>query len=254
MSRPVGEPSVPLTQARQGYGVRQLQRRPVIGSETAEFGAATQEIFLPAIGNFSNNCADPLIGSSMIYTLDVTAPGGGGYVTRVTPDQGSYFEFDILLTPQNAIFALGLIFGRGPDYGKFTISIASLLYQSELRPSGCPAGKIQPCDGSYGDDPVFFDLDTQDAYSVAPTYEVYGQLNLIPGGNVGDPLTDLTDVGNPCADNTGLDPLLGMGIMDGGPGWYRVRVQVNDKNASSTDYRCRIVRFACVRLNDTGAI
>ncbi len=255
MSRPVGEPSVPLNQARQGYGIRQLQRRPVISNPFTDFGVDTNEVYLPRIGNGTTNCNDAGIGPSMAYTLDTAAPAGG-YVTRGTPAVDSYFEFDVLLVPQGGIFGLAYMWGNGPDYGIFTISVASLLYQSELRPSGCPVGKIEPCDGAYGDGPVFKDLSQQDAYDAgAPFYEILGgDLTWIIGGEVGDPLTDFTDVGNPCANNAGNDPFSGYNIWDGGPGWYRIRFQVTSKNASSSDFRCRIPRICVLRLNDSGTI
>lgn len=252
MSRPVGEPSVPLRQVQQGYGIRQLQRRPTVTSQLADFGVDTKEVYLPRVGHGPANCNDAGIGPDMSYALDAAAPAGG-YVTRGTPAINSYFEFDILLAPQGGIFGLHYIWGIGPDYGKFTVSVASLLYQSELRPSGCSEGKIEPCDLAYGVGPTFMNMTQQDAYNAAPAYDILASdIVWIIGGNVGDPLTDFSDVGNPCADNAGNDPFSGYNIWNGGPGWYRIRIQVTSKNASSSDYRCRIARFAVMRLNDTG--
>ncbi len=230
MSRPIGEPSVPLTQARQGYTDRQLLRRPSVNA-FSEFGATTQPIWLQAFAQ-PTNCE--VIGTTQ-WVYD--------------------FSFMALLSPQGSIWQLSITWWTGPDYGKMDFSMASLEAPPTDRPLGCPPGKIQPWDQAYGDALVYIQPvgSFQDFYSVTETQELVGGqgiLQIVVGGSLGDPLTDLNEIGNVCANNTGADPYTLVNVMDGGPGWYRFLLQINGKNASSTGYRFRISSAALVRLDD----
>lgn len=255
MSKPIVEPSTPLGLARQGFNIRELQRRPVYPGLSQTLGGVTQTIYLPLIGN-SPNTDDCLTqsssASSMNWQVDVTAPGGG-YVTRDVPADESCFTFMAQMWPTGSVWGLTYVYGVGPDYGMFDISVASLVYESSERQTGCPAGKIQGWDEAYGPELNYMLLATQDAYDASPAYQpLNGDDPFVIGGDPGDPLTDFTDVGNPCADNVGHDQFTGFNMWDGGPGWYRFRFQVNGKNASSSDYRCRITHIGLIRLDDAG--
>jgi len=250
VSRPIIEPGVPLGQARQGYDIRQLQRRPARNG-IADFGTTTQEIHLPAFANVTNGD----VSTGVAWVWDFTT-WSGGYVTRSTsPSDGDHFSFMALLSPQGSIWQFSYTYWIGPDYGKVMSSIASLGYELSGRPSGCPQGKIQPWDVGYGDALVYLSPSgsTQDCYNVAETQALVngtGIFQVIPGGDVGAPLTDLTDVGSPCADNVGQDPYTSVNVMDGGPGWYRFKLAVEGKNASSSGFKFRISSATLVRLDD----
>ncbi len=250
MSRPIVEPGTPLTQGKQTYGIRQLQRRPTLNGP-AEFGAATQPIYLPAFANVTN-CD---VSTGVAWNWDFTT-WSGGYVTKATsPGDGDNFSFMALLSPQGSIWQLSYTYWVGPSYGKVATSIASLGYQLDTRPSGCPVGKIQPWDVGYGDNLNYLTLGawTQDCYNVAESQALVdgtGILQVIPGGDNGDPLTDLSDAGSQCADGGGLDPYTSVLVMDGGPGWYRFQLAVNGKNASSSGFKFRISSATLVRLDD----
>ncbi len=187
----------------------------------------------------------------MVWVGDA-ASWGGGYVTRVFPADGDFFEFSFLASPEGSGWGLNFLAYNGPDYGKIDIKVASLGYQLDSRPSGCPVGKIQSDDGSYGDPPDFIAWGGQDFYAAVEGQENLGQYDFFVGGQVGDVLTDISDVGNPCADGSGDDPMTFIPVTDGGPGWYRVKMVVNGKNASSSGYRVRITRASLIRLDDFG--
>ncbi len=254
MSRPIGEPSVPLSQARQAYGTRQLQRRPAQGG-LSDFGGQTQEVFLPAFADIT--VAD--VGPTGCTWLGDAASYGGGYVTKATsPGDGDSVSFLSYFAPAGSIWSVRYLFYEGPGYGKLRTEIASVGYQLDTRPSGCPGGKIQPYDSAYGDALVYLDTGwLQDCYAAVeaqPVTSLPGNFQLVVGGNLGDPLTDLSDVGNPCADGSGQDPLTGFLVMDGGPGWYRTQFRVDGKNAASSGFRFRITRVAWSRIDDAGGI
>ncbi len=252
MSRPIGEPSVPLNQARQAYGTRQLQRRPALGG-LSDFGSQTQEVFLPEFADSSNSNASPGVG----WDGDA-ASFGGGYVTRATsPSDGDYFSFMSYFGPTGSVWSLRFLAYSGPDYGNLKTEIASLGYQLEDRPLGCPAGKIQDYTPAYGPALVYFDIGLSwNGYSAseAQPFAALSNAQLIVGGDLGDPLTDLTDVGNQCANGSGNDPQTLFPIMDGGPGWYRTKISVNGKSGSSSGFRFRVTRVAWSRVDDQGAV
>lgn len=252
MSRPIVEPSTPLDLGKKGFSINQLQRRPVYPDQTAELGLPTTVIYMPLIGNGPNVDNDPMVGPAMSFELDATAPFGG-YVTRSTPAIDSYFTFMVNMQPQGSIWGLSWVYGIGPDYGIVETSVASVIYQSPERQSGCPIGKIQPPNEAYGGPLNYMAFSTQDAYNATDDYAfIDGMQVWVIGGDVGSPLTDFADTSNPCATGGGDDPFTGYTIWDGGPGWYRFRFQVTDKNASSTNYRHRINHIGLIRLDDSG--
>jgi len=250
VSRPIIEPGVPLGQARQGYDIRQLQRRPARNG-IADFGTTTQQIYLPDLANVTNGDVSTGVGWNWDFTT-----WSGGYVTRATsPADGDHFSFMALLSPAGSIWQFSFTYWIGPSYGKLKASIASLGYELVSRPSGCPAGKIQPWDAGYGDALNYVSRVAwlQDCYNAAESQALVdgtGLFQVIPGGDIGAPLTDLTDVGNPCANGSGNDPYTAVNVMDGGPGWYRIKMNVEGKNASSSGFKFRVSTATLVRLDD----
>lgn len=251
MSRPIVEPSTPLDLGKKGFSIHQLQRRPAQGG-FSDFGATTQEVFLPEFADSTNSDA-----SSGVGWIGNADSYGGGYVTRTTsPSDGDYFSFMSYFAPIGGVFSFRFLNYVGPDYGILRFEIASLGYELTERPSGCPGGKIQDFVPSYGDAITYLSMGTHDGYSAVEGQPFSGLSNfqLIVGGDLGAPLTDLSDASNQCADNTGADPYSGFPIIDGGPGWYRTRIRVDGKNASSTGYKFRVTRVAWSRVDDLGAV
>ncbi len=217
-----------------------------------DFGGPVQEVFLPSFADVTVND----IGTGVGWLGDA-ASYGGGYVTRGTsPADGDYFSFLSYFGPTGSAWSMRYLHYVGPDYGKLQVAIASGGYELASRPSGCPPGKIQPYDSGYGDALSYVNfVGLQDCYNVSetqPTGSFPGNLQLIVGGGVGAVLTDFTDTTSPCADVSGADPYTGINIMDGGPGWYRTKIFVSGKNASSSGFRFRITRVAWSRIDDAG--
>lgn len=172
---------------------------------------------------------------------------GGGYVEGTA--DGDYFTCMVLLGPKGSIWQITWRAAQGPDFGRFTFALASLGYESNLRPSGDNTGKIAPVDGAYGSF-TYIDLATThsyDAYNPADVGEVRvsSSTPFIVGGDEGDPLTDFF-TGN-------TDPMTGFTLMDGGPGWYRFKVYTDGKNAASSGYRVRISNIVFSRRADDNA-
>lgn len=166
---------------------------------------------------------------------------GGGYCGATA--NNSYFTWLINLSPKGSIWHVFLRAAGSTDYGKLTIAFTSLAYESASRPSGDETGKIAPVDGSYGTF-SYVDLATQECYTAGGFNEnvVSGSFPFIVGGDVGDVLTDFT---------TGVtDPFTGFTLMDGGPGWYRIRAKVNGKHASSGGHKMRVTDLRVVRAAD----
>lgn len=136
----------------------------------------------------------------------------------------------------------------GNNYGKHRWSMTSLEYEPSDRPSGNPVGKIQdyvPVEGSALN---YVNLGSaEDAYTAGAESENFhnGIFTFIPGGSPGDQLTSIGGLGS--------DPMTGFNISDGGPGWYRVRLKVESKNAASAGFKTRIVSVAFGRLDDAGS-
>ncbi len=253
MSRPLTEQGVALTQGRQGFSINQLQRRPALPG-LSQFGATTQQIYLPAFANVTNGD----VGTGVAWIWDFTT-WSGGYVTKATsPADGDYFSFMALLYPQGSVWQFSYTYWIGPSYGKVLASIASLGYELDTRPSGCLPGKIQPWDVGYGDPLNYLSpVSAQDCYNVAEiqaTPDGTGIFQMIPGGDNGDPLTDFSQIGNSCADGGGADPYTQVSVMDGGPGWYRFKLAVEGKNLESSGFKFRISSATLVRLDDDIAV
>lgn len=172
---------------------------------------------------------------------------GGGYV-GATAD-ASYFTCLVLLAPKGSIWQLNISHSDGPDFGRIRVQLASMLYESASRPSGDPTGKIGPVDGSYGSF-TYVDLNASpgfDTYSATPggDHASGSSLPFIVGGDEGDPLTDIL--------SAPTDPFTGRRMMDGGPGWYRLKIHVSGKNASSSGYKVRISDVLLNRRADDNA-
>lgn len=225
--------------------VEQLERVPAARYAT-QFGSSHQSLPLQYAGS-------PIPDISGVFWDGfewITDPTSFrcGYAEATT--EGAFFSGLVLLEPKGSVWHFNNRRSEGPDFGKYTISLASLVYESPLRGGTLAdqAGKIGPSDGSYaGSEPPFayVDLATADAYaSVAVNDYAPETVNppFIVGGEVGDPLTDFV---------TGItDPFLGFQLMDGGPGWYRLRVMVEGQNPSSTGFRCRISEAILTRRSD----
>lgn len=213
-------------------------------------GSSTQEVYLPEFASLTNSDTNgPVwVGDAASY--------GGGYITRASPSNGDYFSFMTLFWPKGSIWSLRALHYVGPDYGIFKMYIASLGYELSSRPSGCANGKIQDFGAGYGDalNYVHFTAVDTDCYAAVESQTHQGDVQIVVGGDQGDPLTDLREAGNPCGDANGDDPYSNFPIMDGGPGWYRTKIVVDGKNASSTNYRMRISRIAWSRVDDSGGV
>ncbi len=254
MSRPITEEGVALTQGKQGFGIHQLQRRPAFNS-LGDFGSQTQEIFLPAFADIT--VAD--VGATGCTWLGDAASYGGGYVTKATaPADGDSFSFLTYFGPSGSVWSFRFLFYEGEDYGILKTQLASVAYESPDRPSGCVGGKIQPYDSAYGTALSYIDTGwAQDCYAAVlaqPVTSLPGNLQVIVGGDLGDPLTDMSDTVNVCSNVIGADPYTGFTVMDGGPGWYRTKMVIDGKNASSAGFRFRVTRVAWQRIDDAGAI
>lgn len=255
MTRPIVEPNTPRAQAGSEWSIQQLQRRPQITPAVTEFGVGTQIPYLPEFADSSNADQSGGIG----FTFDNTSYGGG-YVARTNPllaADGDYFTFMALLSPIGSIWSFRYLHWVGPAYGKLEVEMASLGYDLAARPSGCPQGKVQPYNAAYGDALSYLNMGINtDGYNAVEQQVTGGFSDFVieVGGQPGDPLTDFTDIGNECADGAGFDPFNSVAVMDGGPGWYRVKIKINGKNASSTGYNFRISSVAWSRVDDLGAI
>lgn len=164
---------------------------------------------------------------------------------------GSYFSWLVNLSPRGSVWHVYINAAGDVDYGKLTISFGSLVYESTERGSGELSGKIGPADASYpGSLPAFtyVDLATIDCYESGGFTENStggSSYPFIVGGVTGTPLTDFT---------TGItDPVTGFTLMDGGPGWYRMRVKVDGKNGASSGYKARVTDVRVVRKADDNA-
>lgn len=167
----------------------------------------------------------------------------GYYGNDTTPGTADYFSFMVQLAPRGSVWGLAWSADVGPDFGKATLALASLLYQREDRPSGDPQGKIDDGFDETDTDIDYVDITTIDCYSA--TAAVAGQaswVGLVVGGEPGDKLTDFGGLGT--------DPLTGYSLIDGGPGWYRLKVRVNGKHASSSSYKLRFRDVGVGRLGD----
>lgn len=246
MSRPLTEQGVALTQGRQGFGIRQLQRRPAQGG-FSEFGATTQEVFLPEFGDATNS------DSNAFAWIGDAASFGGGYVRNSPANDGDYFSFMTLLSPAGSIWSFRYLWWVGPDYGVMKMQMASLGYELGSRTLGCPAGKIQDYAATYGDPLNYMNTGfNNDFYNVAEAQQTgaFGNFQIVVGGELGQPLTDLADANNACADGAGQEPLTTVNVMDGGPGWYRTKLYIDGKNASSTGFKMRVSRIVWMRVDD----
>ncbi len=226
------------------FGSAAVSATPATGG--TDFGNASYDWPLVAAASSGNW----LHTTSVVWVFDA-AVSSGGYLTKVTPANGSYFALWLNVHPQNAIYAFSFTYASGTDYGKFDVNLASALYQSSLRSPGDPEGKLQdltiigsnPIGAGYGAAPSFKNLATYDAYSAVAIAESgsSGVLTFIPGGAEGAVLTNLSAT---------TDPYTGLGISNGGPGWYLLQFKVNGKNAASTNFRFRIISVQVLRTPD----
>lgn len=168
-----------------------------------------------------------------------------GYLGNdTTPGTADYFSYMVQLAPKGSYWAVTWAGDVGTDFGKATFSLASLLYQREDRPSGDPQGKIDDHFDETDTALDYVDIVTVDFYNGTPAVAGnVGQVGLIVGGEPGDKLTAF-------GSGVGTDPLTGIDMIDGGPGWYRLKVRVNGKHASSSDYKLRFRDVALVRQGD----
>lgn len=223
--------------------VEQLERVPAARYLT-QFGTWHQQ--LPLVF-YDAAAAPPGIDVDGYSWVNDASFVGGGYVEGTA--DAKYFTGMVLLGPKGSIWQITWRAANGPDFGRFTFALASLLYESDLRPSGDPTGKIAPVDGAYGSF-TYIDLattHTYDGYAATDLGEVLvsSSVPFIVGGDEGAPLTDF---------DTGVtDPMTGFTLMDGGPGWYRFKVYTDGKNASSSGFKVRISNILFTRRADDNA-
>jgi hypothetical protein len=222
--------------------VEQLERtKPDAG--VSLFGSSHQAVPLGYYGSGAPNL--DVVGYA--WVADATSYGGG-YVEADADDD--YFTGLVLLEPKGSVWQFNYRHSAGPDYGRFRVGLASLEYESADRPSGDSEGKIAPVDGSYGSfsyvelTPGVGGIDLYSATAIGDLASSNSN-PFIVGGDVGDPLSSFTALGN--------DPYTGFPIMDGGPGWYRMKIYTDGKNASSSGFRIRLSEVILTRRADDNA-
>lgn len=160
------------------------------------------------------------VGSSGSWSLvnDATAPGGYYYTSVGTT---AYREFRLWVPADtNTDVSVVVGFGRGTDCGIFKIRVAREY-------SGGVSSYHDNWQGTVNCDTYFASSDwkTQnflsgDFCAIRPRYTDPADGDLVSGGWVTESFVT---------------------YWNGGPGWYRIRVQnVGTKNASSSDYRLKL--------------
>lgn len=212
-------------------------------ARTALFGTSYQRIQLQYVGSGAPDL-DGTAYDAFSWVTDPTA-FSGGYVEATT--DGAFFSGLVLLEPKGSVWQFNHRRSTGPDYGRYKVALTSLEYESASRPAGDLRGKIAPVDGGYGSF-SYIDLTSGtgfDGYGATASGDIAhdSSLPFIVGGDEGDPLTDFA---------TGItDPgPTGFTLMDGGPGWYRLKIYTSGKHASSSGYRVRISDAILTRRSD----
>jgi hypothetical protein len=157
-----------------------------------------------------------------------------------TPAINDFFTHGCTLGPQGAMFGLGVSYKAGSDCGIITFSLASMASPDTDRAGVSDAGTLTDAALIYvtiGSLP----LDTYAASSADVGTDGY-QATFRLMGAAGDPLTV----------SSGSDAFTGVALLDGGPGFYKLKAEVTSKNASSTGYRAQFTGLAFVRLDDSG--
>lgn len=199
-------------------------------------GLSTQVVPLPVLVVSSG--ADT---TGFAWTRD-NAYTGGGYLGCTA--NTSFFGFMVQMS-EGGIFGLRMRSGSGPDFARFKVEIASLDAPPTGR-SGVLTGKIEgSSSGTISLVTVQTAIDTYDASPGGENDPINGQIVFVVGGSPGDPLTDIS---------ASTDPETGYAIMDGGPGWYFVKISTDGQNGSSTGFKLRFTAMALARLNDDGFI
>lgn len=208
----------------------------VAPSVLATLGLPNQVIPLPSLVVTSG--ADT---TGFTWTRD-NAYTGGGYLGCTL--NNSFFGFMVQVS-QGGIFALRMRAGTGPDFAKFKVQVASL-DAPPIGRSGDPTGKIEgSSSGTISLVTLTSAIDTYSAIVGGEDDPINGQLVFVVGGDPGDPLTTFLGPS---------DPGTGYSIMDGGPGWYFVKISTDGQNGASSGFKLRFTSMVLTRLNDDGFI
>lgn len=156
-----------------------------------------------------------------------------------TPSLNDFLTIGCTLGPQGSIWGLLFTYKTGSDCGQITFSLASVASPNPNRAGANDAGTLT--DGALS----YVTMSTVDTYFasaqdasqngyVVPTFRINGA------------------AGATLSAFSGHDAYTGFFLIDGGPGFYKLKLKVTGKNASSTGYRAQITGLAWVRLDDEG--
>jgi hypothetical protein len=274
VTRALYDESVRRRQVNHGWRIDQLERRPGVAElpiermypimqpiplfdDTLLYQAGNTINDYDNIGMIMLDAAVP--GNAVRNNFQEDASGNPGVlpITR-TSALGDSMIFPVRIGPKGVWGGLNFAFKKGPNYGKFKIS-----YMGPATEGSGP-GWEKSCDppfneggGSWQSIREMADAGTSAAaqwidyhepsglqefncYAAAPqngTLGILGDFRIV--GDYGDILTEFCDYNNVCSGCPG--PNFGADIYssfwgDGGPGIYWVKIEVADKDASSTGY------------------
>lgn len=172
------------------------------------------------------------------WTFDTTYPGGG-YLGALANTR--VWSVLVPLGPYGSIWGLRYGYATGPDFGKFDIAFAKPGEPNPNRSTGITDGTLQDYDTGL----TYFNIVTgEDAYTAVldKTFRHNGTIPFQVAGVDGTAFTGFS----------GIDPLTGYSLLQGGSGIYRLRFRTNGQNAASTGFIQRFTRVALFRLDDGG--
>jgi len=160
-----------------------------------------------------------------------------------TPAVNDYLTHGVTLGPTGSIWGLSLTYKGGPDCGKIQFALGSVATPNPNRAGVSDEATLTE------DIPTYINLrngliDTYNSSASDVSHNgLIGVFRMM--GAAGDPFT---------AISVGADAYTLYDTIDGGPGFYRLRAKVTDKNASSSGYRAEITGLAYIRLDDAGSL
>lgn len=181
-----------------------------------------------ALGGFDS-------GTAYDWTIDTAFTHNGALKSTTN---GAQFFFPFSFTPAGSLWSFSARGAEGSDFGILQIALASIGSPNPNRGGVDDRGTLndQEADMTFVNVPAA----VVDCYNATPLTEHLYMLNAAfrVHGIAGSPLTAFS----------GTDGYTGFTLMDGGPGWYMVKVFTNGKHASSSGYRINLSSLVIARV------
>lgn len=213
----------------------------VTGSSTLDFGALTP-IPLEFVGASGDNVSmlggfeGPPGPGGFTYQLDATFSHNGA--AKSTADAAN-FTFPFPFTPAGSLWGFSVRGKKGPSFGILQIALASVESPNPNRSGVNDDGTFNDQEGdmTFVDVPDAF-VNCYNATAASEDWIIRNAPFRLNGAE-GDPLTTFS----------GSDAYTGFDLMNGGPGWYMVRLYTDGKHASSSGYAIQISSLVIARVN-----